>query len=88
MKLILLAPLLLLTACSLSVPVKREFPKLPPSLEQPCEALEEIPANTKKLSEVLITVTNNYTLYHTCQLKVDAWSDWYKKQQEIFNSVK
>jgi hypothetical protein len=87
MKLLLLAPLLLLTACSI-VPVKREFPKLPPSLEHPCVALEEVPSNTKKLSEVLITVTNNYTLYHECQLKVDAWMDWYKKQQEIFNKVK
>jgi hypothetical protein len=87
MKFLLLTPLLLLTAC-IYVPVNREFPKLPTSLKQPCVALEEVPSNTKKLSEVLITVTNNYTLYHECQLKVDTWRDWYEKQQEIFNSIK
>lgn len=87
MKLLFLAPLLLITACT-AVPVEREFPKLPASLEKPCSALEEVPADTKKLSEVLITVTNNYSLYHECQIKVDTWLEWYKQQREIFNSVK
>lgn len=87
MKLLILAPLLLITACT-TVPVGREFPKLPASLEKPCGTLEEVPAGTKKLSEVLITVTNNYTLYHECQIKVDTWLEWYKQQREIFNSVK
>lgn len=87
MKLLMLVPILLLTACT-TVPVAREFPKLPPSLEKPCGPLEQVPANTKKLSQVLITVTNNYTLYHECQLKVEAWQEWYKKQKDVFDSVK
>lgn len=87
MKLLILVPALLLTACT-AVPVKREFPKVPELLLQPCVQLTEIPPNTKKLSDVLVTVTNNYSLYHECQIKVDSWIDWYTQQQKIFNSVK
>jgi len=87
MKLLLIIPLLLLTACS-SIPIKREFPKLPPSLEQRCVALDEVPPSTKKLSDILTVVTNNYTLYHECQIKVDTWLEWYSTQKKIFDSVK
>jgi len=76
-----------LTGC-ITVPVNREFPKLPASLEKPCDQLEQVPADTSKLSGVLITVTNNYALYHECQAKVDTWLTWYKQQRDIFNSVK
>ena len=87
MKLLILVPALLLTACT-AVPVKREFPKVPELLLQPCVQLTEIPPNTKKLSDVLVTVTNNYSLYHECQIKVETWQQWYKTQKEIFDSVK
>ena len=87
MKLLILVLLLPITACT-AVPVKREFPKAPESLMQPCAALNDVPADTNKLSEVLVTVTNNYTLYHECQLKVDSWIEWHKQQKEIFDSVK
>ena len=78
---------LLLTGC-ITVPVDREFPKIPPSLQTGCPTLGEVPTNTTKLSEVLVVVTNNYALYQECQVKINTWQSWYKEQQRIFNSVK
>ena len=36
----------------------------------------------------LYVVTENYSKYHECQVKVDAWDEWYKSQQTIYNSIK
>jgi hypothetical protein len=76
-----------LTGC-IATPVKRTFPPIPTSLNTPCEELVDVPAGTNKLSEVLLVVTKNYSLYHECKLKVETWNDWYKQQKEIFDSVK
>ena len=78
---------LLLTGC-VTVPVEREFPKLPPSLTTGCADLVQIPQNTTKLSEVLVVVTNNYSLYQECQIKVDTWLSWYNEQKKIFDTVR
>lgn len=43
---------------------------------------------TTKLSEVIVTVTNNYSQYQECRIKVDAWIEWYTSQKQIFDSVK
>jgi hypothetical protein len=83
----LLILLLLLSGCSTSVPVTRNFTNLPPSLEKPCDSLQEVKP-TDKLSDVLLVVTDNYSLYHECRIKVETWQDWYKKNKEIFESVK
>ena len=85
MKIIVVAALLVLTGCV--APVKREFPAIPPSLEKPCSTLLEVPKTTR-LSEVLEVVTENYALYHECQIKNETWLDWYQKQKTIFDSVK
>jgi hypothetical protein len=86
MKTLLILSLSFLVGCS-AVPVKRNFPSTPPSLEKSCSELEEI-QKTTKLSDVLIVVTNNYTLYHECKIKVETWQQWYKEQKQIFESVK
>lgn len=75
-----------LSACT-AVPVARNFPDIPPSLTKSCPNLLDTP-QTKKLSEVLEVVTENYSLYHECQIKVDLWLEWYQQQRDIFNSVK
>jgi hypothetical protein len=77
----------LLVGCSTTVPVARKFPDLPPSLEKSCEPLKEV-AQTDKLSQVLITITDNYSLYHECEIKNELWLKWYHDQKEIFDSVK
>ena len=77
---------LLLTGC-LTVPVKQSFPEIPEELKVSCPDLSQV-ENTEKLSVVLDTVVKNYTEYHECRVKVDAWIEWYNKQKEIFESVK
>lgn len=85
-KLLLIVPVLLLTAC-LSTPVKRSFPEVPEELKVACPDLMMLEPTTK-LSEVISVVTKNYGQYQECQIKVDTWIEWYKTQKEIFESVK
>lgn len=81
--------LFLLVGCSPKVtPVKRSFPPAPPSLQQECPNLKLIPEETNKLSEVLSVISTNYGTYHECKIKVESWIEWYKKQKQIFESVK
>ena len=87
MKLLALIPIVLLTGC-LSTPVKRNFPEVPQELLTACPDLSTVSAETDKLSDVLKVVTANYGQYQECQIKVDAWTEWYKTQKQIFDSVK
>ena len=86
MKLITLLAVLVLAGCS-SVPVARHFPDVPDELKIACPDLQET-EQTTKLSEVITVVTNNYSQYHECRVKVDIWIDWYNSQKKIFDSVK
>lgn len=76
----------LLAGC-LATPVKRNFPEVPQELKAACPDLQKVKPEAK-LSDVVTTVSSNYTQYHECRAKVDAWNDWYKNQKEIFDSVK
>jgi hypothetical protein len=86
MKLLLIVPVLLLAGC-LATPVQRSFPEVPEELKVACPDLNLLEPTTK-LSEVVSVVTKNYGQYQECQIKVDAWIEWYKTQKEIFESVK
>jgi hypothetical protein len=86
MKYTLLA-LLLLTGCETVVPVTAKFPEAPVELKTKCEELNKL-TDGAKLSDVAKTVVNNYTLYHQCSSKVDAWIEWYDSQKKIFDEVK
>lgn len=74
---------LILSGCT-AVPVKQSFPEIPNSIKQPCAPLLEVSEGTTKLSDVLVVVTNNYALYHECQLKTETWLNWYNAQREIY----
>ena len=87
MKLTILLSALLLSAC-VSVPVERKFPKVPAELQQPCSPLQAIDTTTTKLSTVVDTVVTNYGQYRECQVKSDAWIEWYSTQKKIFDEVK
>ena len=41
-----------------------------------------------KISELLKTVTDNYTTYYQTREQVIGWQEWYKEQKKIFESVK
>ncbi len=75
---------LLLTGCSTLVPVKAKFPELPSELAVECPNLEKLPADTKKLSDVVSNVSENYSTYYECQARKEAWVEWYKAQKQIY----
>ena len=87
MKLLLIIPILLLSGCLVTTPVKRNFPEVPKELMESCPALQQTQP-TEKLSDVLKVVIDNYGQYYDCDAKVDIWIEWYKTQQDIFESVK
>lgn len=84
---ILFCAITLLAGCT-SVPVKPKFPEAPAKLLEPCEKLKEITTPEIKLSEFLKIVTENYTLYHTCMVKHDAWVEWYNEQKKNYSTIK
>jgi hypothetical protein len=86
-RILLIIPVLLLSGCLVSTPVKRNFPEVPKELMEACPDLKKTD-QTEKLSEVLKVVVDNYGQYHECKIKVDTWAEWYKTQKDIFESVK
>ena len=86
MKYTLLILPFLLAGC-LATPVKRNFPEVPAELKVACPDLQKV-KDDAKLSDIVSTVSSNYTQYHECRAKVDAWNEWYKNQKEVFDSVK
>lgn len=78
---------IVLSGCSTAVPVKRTFPEAPPVLMRQCPNLQTLPEDTTKLSQVLTTVTQNYTQYSECQIILEKWQEWYSIQKIIFESA-
>lgn len=83
---LILIPLIALAGC-VGVPVDRKFPNIPEGLKQPCADLQQVPTDNTKLSEMMIVVTSNYKEYHTCQIKVESWQEWYNTQKKIFEDA-
>ncbi len=88
MKILLLSLVVLLSACSTTVPVTAKFPE-PPGLSAtaPCANLEKLENNTK-LSDVSKIVVSNYSKYYECAVKTDTWIEWYNVQKNIFERLK
>jgi hypothetical protein len=86
-RLLILLATISLVGCATSVPVQRNFPSVPTELLTACPDLQETPMTTK-LSEVLGVVVENYGQYQECQIKVNAWTEWYNTQRKIFEEVK
>jgi hypothetical protein len=90
MKTIILVLAVSLAGCSISTPVKRNFPDAVPALQEKCPELSTV-GNAGKdvaITDLLKTVVKNYGLYYECANKVDGWNDWYDAQRKIFENVK
>lgn len=87
MKLVVLLAPLLLTGCLLKqpVPVKQIWPDVPKELLEACPDLKQIDPETKKLSEIITVVSDNYATYYDCKAKVDDWIIWYNGQKKIYD---
>jgi hypothetical protein len=86
-KVFLLLSILLLSACSTTVPVVAKFPEVPEKLLVTCPQLEKL-EDDSKLSDISKTITKNYTTYYECAVREDAWIEWYKIQKQIFEGIK
>ena len=85
---IVLILVLALTGCSTVVPVAAKFPQAPGQLvSEPCPNLKKLNDNAA-LSDIARSVTENYTSYYECAVKLDAWIEWHSKQKILFESVK
>lgn len=88
MKFLLLILALALTGCaSKPVPVRMKFPEAPEALLKSCPDLKKLQKDVK-LSDVAKTITENYTLYHECSIKNQAWVEWYNTHKKIFEEIK
>jgi hypothetical protein len=88
MKKLILILAVLMTGCSTTVPMVPKFPPPPGTLvSEKCPNLNKL-NDDAKLSDVSKTVTNNYTLYYECAVKLDAWIEWYQVQKTIYETLK
>jgi hypothetical protein len=88
MKALVLSLVLLLSACSTTVPVVAKFPQAPGTIvQEPCPDLKKLEEQAK-LSDVAKTVTVNYSEYYMCAVKLDAWQRWYREQKAIYEGLK
>jgi hypothetical protein len=77
----------LITGCSTAVPVTQKFPDAPDMLKEKCPPLRTIAGEKITIIEFTKTVSENYTTYHQCAGKNDAWIDWYRQQKKIWDDV-
>ncbi len=87
MKYLILLPLLLLTGCFGTAPVKHALPEAPAQVVERCPDLKMMDENEERLSELLKVVTQNYTTYYECATKHDYLIKWYREQKAIHDSV-
>lgn len=78
----------LITGCSTVVPVTQKFPDAPDMLKEKCPELKTIAGERVTIVDFTRTVSENYTLYHQCARRTDAWIDWYDQQKKIWEDVK
>lgn len=83
MRVLALILTLLLAGCLSTAP---KFPELPDDIKQACPELREA-EKSEQMSKLLDTVVQNYGTYYECRVKVDAFIEWHKKQQEIYNNA-
>lgn len=88
MKYLLILATIMLTACASTVPMIAKFPDVPSQLLEKCPPLKTIPTETTVFSELTKTVTTNYTTYHECAIKQEAWTEWFNTQKKIYESLK
>lgn len=80
----------LLTGCLATPVAPPQIPKFPPAaliLMQNCPELKTIDTDKILLSQLTKIITENYTSYHECKVKVDEWIKWYNEQKSNFERM-
>jgi hypothetical protein len=87
MRIVLLGIATLLTACSTAVPLTPNFPNAPGMLMEKCPDLKTIEGEKISIIDFTKTVSENYTTYHQCAGRTDAWIEWYNQQKKIWKEL-
>lgn len=90
MKVALLLLPVVLTGCLTTPVAPPQIPKFPPAspaLMEKCPNLKVIDKDKTVLSELTKTITENYTTYHECKIKVEEWIKWYNEQKNNFDKL-
>ena len=77
----------LVTGCSTTVPIVAKFPSVPENLMQKCPQLKTIDTEKPSIIDITKTVTENYTTYHECEVKIEGWIEWYQLQKKNFEEI-
>lgn len=77
----------LITACSTAVPLTAKFPEAPAMLKEKCPLLKTIEGERVSIVDFTKTVSENYTTYHQCAARTDAWIEWYNQQKKIWEDT-
>ena len=89
---LLVLTLLLLSACSTTVPVARKFPELPPVLREECQELIKLEKADRStpfsIIDLLSTNVENYKRGIECKVKHQSTVEWHDAQKQVFDSVK
>jgi len=88
MKIAIVIAALLLTGCSVTAPVKRQFPAAPPVLMEPAPDLKTLEGKESDLRKLMEVSIENMGSYHELRERYRAWQQWYQEQKKIFDSVK
>ena len=86
-KLFVLVIFITLAGCSTTVPVTARFPDAPVLILEKCPPLKTIEGEKVSITDLIKTVTQNYTTYYECAEKNNAWVEWYQTQKPIFEKV-
>lgn len=83
MKLAVAFTVLMLSGCSVLVPVKQKWPDAPASLQEKCPALKELGKDQTALKDLLMVMIENYAAYYVCAGRTQGWQEWYQEQKKI-----
>lgn len=78
---------LILTGCTVTVPVKHSMPEIPAILLERCPDLLLIADKEERLSEFIKVVAQNYIKYHECGAKHELIVKWYIEQKQLHDAV-
>lgn len=88
MKIAIVIAALMLAGCSVTTPVKRQFPAAPPVLMEPAADLKTLEGKESDLRKLMEVSIENMGAYHELRERYRAWQQWYQEQKKIFDSVK
>jgi len=90
MKKLLIISLLLLSGCAApkTTTVSMKWPNVPQELTTPAADLIPLQDKDHSFTSLLLNADRNYSQYYQLRKKYEAWQEWYKTQQRIYQQSK